>query len=169
MINCWSLSPNCAQVAALTTVARNKNKQHSLNKKVKFSPVVPYVWCALPSLTKLTHSLGIQIVLYFPFLLPTSPYLLLLLLHTFNHLTINPRSAPNLLLTSTCDLNKLPTCSQTSPKMLCTCLIVPNVLPICMVPIGPNEPQHIWNTLWTSKNSFLISTCLIYQNVLLPW
>ena len=32
----------CALVAAMTTVAHNKNKQHSFNAKFNFSPMLPY-------------------------------------------------------------------------------------------------------------------------------
>ena len=34
--------PTCARVAAMTTVAHNKSKRHSLNAKVNFSLMLPY-------------------------------------------------------------------------------------------------------------------------------
>jgi hypothetical protein len=41
--------PTCARVAAMTTWAQNKSKQHSFNVKVSFSLVLPYASCSFLS------------------------------------------------------------------------------------------------------------------------
>ena len=48
--------PTCAMVAAMTSVAHNKNKQYTFNAKVDFTLLLPYAWCSIGKLSGFWHN-----------------------------------------------------------------------------------------------------------------
>jgi hypothetical protein len=90
----------------MTIVAHNKSKQHSFNANVNFSFMLPYAWCSLLWLSKLTLQICFQ---------PPN------MLANFSQEATNMHHHTWTKHGKTCSLtawNMVPTCSILDPRML---------------------------------------------------